>query len=217
MTMTKHNIKRNRQQGATLIVSLVILAVVTLLGVASMRSSNLELRMAASARDRAVAFQRAEAALLRVEQTLSSLDSPPYSISSFDSNCTGTCFNKACDGGLCFSGDYDSQGDRKQCKLADLNDIAKPAWTQNDLWEQEGKYLTQEVLGTVQDSDPEPVKYVIEFLCFAPSGDRDIYGGTGGVMREGNTDVPLYRITARATGEAGRSSVILQSVYRAAR
>jgi type IV pilus assembly protein PilX len=212
--MANRNIKRHRQQGATLIVSLVILAVVTLLGVASMRSSNMELRMAASARDRAVAFQRAEAALMYVESALST---SPYSKASFDSNCTGTCFTKECDSGLCFSGDYDSQGRPDQCNLVDPNDIAKPAWAQNSFWEQEGKYRTQVVPGTVQDSDPEPVKYVIEFLCFAPSGDRDIYGGAGGVVREGDTYVPLYRITARAAGEAGRSTVVLQSVYRAAR
>lgn len=212
--MVKHNINQNRQNGATLIVSLVILAVVTLLGVASMRSSNMELRMAASARDRAVAFQRAEAALLRVERALAT---SPYSIGSFDSNCTGTCFTQDCDDGLCFTGQFDSQGSRKQCKLVDSAGIVKPAWTEDDFWEAEGKYREENVLGTAEGIDPAPVKYVIEFLCFAPSGGRDIYGGSGGVVVEGDTDVPLYRITARAEGEAGRSAVILQSVYRAAR
>ncbi|MCR6650535.1 MAG: PilX N-terminal domain-containing pilus assembly protein [Cellvibrionaceae bacterium] len=212
--MAKRNVKRSLQQGATLIVSLVILAVVTLLGVASMRSSNLELRMAASARDRAVAFQRAEAALTRVERRLAT---NPYLIGSFDSNCSGTCFNAACTGGLCFNGEFDSQGSRKQCKLAGSGGVEQPAWMKEDFWKEDGPYLEIDVPGAAENSTPEPVKYVIEFLCFAPSGGRDIYGGAGGVVREGDTDVPLYRITARAAGEAGRSAVILQSVYRAAR
>lgn len=214
--MAKRNIKRNRQQGATLIVSLVILAVVTLLGVASMRNSNLELRMAASARDRAVAFQRAETALVRIERKLAA---DPYPITSFDSSCTGNCFSHNCAGGLCFNGEFDSMGSRKQCRLARSTGATEPAWLAEAFWSDNNNeyYLQENVPGTVEDGTPSPVKYVIEFMCFAPSGERDIYGSAGGVVRDGDTDVPLYRITARADGEAGRSSVILQSVYRAAR
>ena len=48
-----------RQSGTALVVSLIILAVVTLLGVTSMQSSNTELKLAASQRDRGVAFEAA--------------------------------------------------------------------------------------------------------------------------------------------------------------
>jgi len=51
------------QRGATLIVSLVLLIVVTLLGVAGLRGVILQERMAANQYDRSLAFQTAEAAL----------------------------------------------------------------------------------------------------------------------------------------------------------
>ncbi|MBC6905561.1 hypothetical protein DWB84_08850 [Saccharophagus sp. K07] len=212
--MDKKNYKKlTCQKGATLIVSLVILAVVTLLGVASMRSSNLELRMAASARDRAVAFQRAEAALLMVERQL--IDSP-YPIRSFDSNCNdGNCFNSDCNGGLCFFGEFDSLGSRKQCRLAPIGGAEEPDWMNDVFWKQSSKYLEVTLPGV--GNEQHSVKYVIEFLCFAPSGGRSLYGGAGGVVTEGDSDVPLYRITARASGDAGRSSVMLQSIFRSAR
>jgi type IV pilus assembly protein PilX len=56
--------------GAALVISLVILLVLTVLGVAGMRSSTLEERMAGNARDRHMAFEAAEAALLAGEQHL---------------------------------------------------------------------------------------------------------------------------------------------------
>lgn len=203
-----------KQSGATLIVSLVILAVITLLGLASMRSSNLELRMAASARDRAVAFQRAESALLRIERNLAVA---PYPLQSFDSNCTGSrCFKKDCTGGLCFSGEYDSLGSRKQCKLADAAGVTEYPWRDYELWNESGKYLQLENIATTDGgTTAPPVKYVVEFLCFVPGGEREVIGGSGGDMKGSENDVPLYRITVQAAGEAGRSNVVLQSVLRA--
>lgn len=55
------------QRGATLIVALVLLVVVTLLGVASLRGVLLQERMAANQYDRSLAFQAAEAALRAAE------------------------------------------------------------------------------------------------------------------------------------------------------
>lgn len=51
------------QQGAALIVSLVILLVLTIIGVQSMESSVMEERMAGNYRDKRMAFEAAEAAL----------------------------------------------------------------------------------------------------------------------------------------------------------
>lgn len=198
-----------------MIVSLIILAVITLLGLASMRSSNLELRMAASARDRAVAFQRAESALLRIERNLAAA---PYPVQSFDSNCNGSrCFTADCTGGLCFSGEFDSIGSRKQCKLTNPTAVTKQPWKSDDeVWKVSNKHLQfQDVASTDGGTTAPPVKYIVEFLCFVPGDDRETSGGGGGTMVESETDVPLYRITVQAAGEAGRSSVVLQSVLRA--
>ncbi len=54
---------RSRQQGASLIVVLILLLVMTLLGLAVLRSTLLEERMTANLQDRSWSFQAAEAAL----------------------------------------------------------------------------------------------------------------------------------------------------------
>lgn len=61
---------RRTQKGAALVVSLIILLILTILGVAGMRSSTLEERMAGNARDRHLAFEATEAGLLAGEQFL---------------------------------------------------------------------------------------------------------------------------------------------------
>ena len=54
---------RRSEHGATLVVGLVILLLLTLLGVQAMRSNTLQERMAGNTRDRNLAFQAAETAL----------------------------------------------------------------------------------------------------------------------------------------------------------
>lgn len=55
--------RSDSQSGMTLVVVLVLLIVISLLGVAAMRSSGMQESMSANLRDRALAFQAAEAAL----------------------------------------------------------------------------------------------------------------------------------------------------------
>ncbi len=59
-----------REKGATLIISLMMLTLMTLIGAAAMRSSILEEKMARNSRDREYAFQAAEAALRAGEALL---------------------------------------------------------------------------------------------------------------------------------------------------
>lgn len=61
---------RHRQEGAVLVVTLMILLVVTLLTVSNMRSSVLQEKMAGNTNDRNVAFQAAESELREGEQFL---------------------------------------------------------------------------------------------------------------------------------------------------
>jgi type IV pilus assembly protein PilX len=203
------------QQGATLIVSLVILAVITLLGVASMRSSNLELKMAASARDRSVAFQAAESALGSIERSLVALN---YPVSAFDSNCTGNlCFKADCSNGQCFIGEFDSTQSRKNCRLADPDNLQREAWKTGTHWTTNGKHkVLQGVPKTDEKSPDVTVKYMLEFLCFTPIDNSEVMGASGAEVKQQEADVPLYRITVLASGESNRSSVMLQSVYKAA-
>lgn len=59
-----------RQRGATLVVVLILLLVMTLLGLASLRGTVLEERMTSSLLDRSLAFQSAETALREAEAVL---------------------------------------------------------------------------------------------------------------------------------------------------
>lgn len=58
------------QQGAALVMSLIILLVMTLLGVSAMQVTVMEEKMAGSLRNRSIAFQAAESALRDAEATL---------------------------------------------------------------------------------------------------------------------------------------------------
>ena len=59
-----------RQRGATLVVGMILMVLLTLLGLTAMGTSLLEERMAANARDRIRAFQAAEAALRLCEAAI---------------------------------------------------------------------------------------------------------------------------------------------------
>ncbi|MGB0467586.1 MAG: pilus assembly PilX family protein [Pontibacterium sp.] len=63
-----------KQQGSLLLVTLIILLIMTLTGMAGIEVTGLEEKMAANMRDRQVAFETAEATLLQAENYLESLD-----------------------------------------------------------------------------------------------------------------------------------------------
>lgn len=67
-----------RQTGAALIVSLVLLLIMTVLGVTAMRTTTLQERMAGNLRDNNLAFQAAEAALREGEDLLEAATVPPF-------------------------------------------------------------------------------------------------------------------------------------------
>lgn len=218
MPNSTYNIGGWRQSGATLIVSLVILAVVTLLGVASMRASNLELRMAASARDRSVAFQAAEAALIKLEKDLLGQPgvAPLYGTPNFLPSCvasTGKCFNSGCPNGLCFTGDFVGAQTYSDCQLAKSDGTTEYPWQKKTYWDTEANHDVIEVANTSGGSAVNSVKYMIEFLCYTPV-DEKVDSPSTAIGTSGW--VPLFRITTRADGESGRASVMLQSVVQAA-
>lgn len=70
--MRHHTFSKQRQSGAVLAVSLLILLVMTLVGVSSMQSTVLEERMASNTREREQAFEAAEAALRGAEAFINS-------------------------------------------------------------------------------------------------------------------------------------------------
>ncbi len=202
------------QQGAALIISLVILGVLTVIGITSMQNSGLELKMVSSAHDRSVAFEAAETALTIIEEDLAT--NPPK-LEKHYTSCTGNdCFTSNCEGGLCFSGNFNAGTERAHCYIANASTNPKKDFWKDDtlnLWDIASKHkkLTIDGLKT-------PVKYIIEFLCFTNVGLELGTGfstqGASVQASENENYKPLYRITAMASGNANRATVVLQTTYR---
>ncbi|MCD9086516.1 PilX N-terminal domain-containing pilus assembly protein [Stenotrophomonas sp. SY1] len=64
----------DRQQGMTLIVVLVLLIILSILGVAILRSTSMQERMSANMRDRSLAFQGAESAMRYAQEQVLAAD-----------------------------------------------------------------------------------------------------------------------------------------------
>jgi len=65
-----------KQTGAVLILSLVMLFTLTLIGVSTLNTTNLEEKMAGNTRDRHIAFQAAESAIRAAEEIILEIDNP---------------------------------------------------------------------------------------------------------------------------------------------
>jgi len=75
--MLQPNSIRHRQQGAVLVVGLIMLLLLTMIGLASIPGSDLQERMAGNMRDKNLAFQAAEGGLRIAENTLSTAEALP--------------------------------------------------------------------------------------------------------------------------------------------
>lgn len=74
---TRRVLHAHREQGIVLVIALIMLLLMTMAGLASMRGTTLEERMAGNWRDQNLALQAAEAALRHGENTLAPLTEPP--------------------------------------------------------------------------------------------------------------------------------------------
>lgn len=81
-----------KQSGAALMVSLVMLLIVTMIGLASVRSATNQEKMSANMYDRALAYQAAEAALKAAEKVVLNA-SDPYAIGTDCIDDTSTCLS----------------------------------------------------------------------------------------------------------------------------
>jgi type IV pilus assembly protein PilX len=182
-----------RERGAALITGLSMLVVLTLLGIAAAFMADLEERMSGNRRDRALAFQAAEAALRDAEKDIRN-SGRVSGLTSFTPQCTD---------GLCYNG---SNG---------YGDTGKPppAGFSNPVWASPGiladapsvAYSTYTDAPDLEGKLVDQPRYLIEgFKKIVPGGGEAYY----------------YRITARGVGAQQRldseavSEVILQEVFR---
>ncbi len=117
-------VMRKRQIGASLIISLMLLIVLTLLGLSGMQSTIMQERMSSNVRDKGLAFQAAESAARGGEDWVKS-----QSISKL----------KALDGGSCSA----------PCNLVSLNDYLNMATRDFSWWKATGRAYTDMPTGVV--------------------------------------------------------------------
>lgn len=209
------------QQGASLVISLVILAVVTLIGVAAMQNSTLDLKLVAGSKDRATAFQAAEAALAVIEQELAT--NPP-GLDKLSNNCSGqNCFidcnnfnAAAATKGRCFQGIYLNGQGKANCVLGGKRAIDPLTQIK------QGNFIA---VPSPLLKNNKAVQVLVEFMCFV---DKTSSNGNGSRIsfEENSTSnaiealnnqlAPMYRVTAIAEGDALRSRVVAQTTFRLA-
>lgn len=175
----------SRQTGASLIVALLFLVVLTVLGLVAVRKPTLHERIAGNDRDRAVAFEAAEAALRDAELDVR------------DNLTTASGFAATCGSGLCLPAT-----------------TATPRWEEID-WSGANSraYGVGSGAGSypVGDLAQEP-RYIVELLPDIPPGAGNSLN-TNSSARSSTSGGTAYRITARAWGRRGTTQVMLQTVF----
>lgn len=204
-TITLHAAPRagKRQSGAALIVALVLLAAISIVGVANMQSSTLEMRMAATSFERERSFVIVDAGLREAEYKLSTQMNLKITDLQEDT-CTGDkCFDIDCPNALCFDGEFDSGMTEIECEVSPDADSDERInfWEQPTVWSTAGKYREIKIQEKV-------VKYIYEFLCFVPAGSAPFNGDAPANYNSGE---PLFRVTAYLEREGDRAPIMLQS------
>ncbi len=176
---------RARQRGATLVIVLILLLVMTVLGVASMRGVLLEERMSANMLDRSYAFQAAEAALREGEALAQGRPRPTVA---------------GCVNGLC---------SRPDPRVASDN----ARWMADGFWSSGAARLSSHAFDDDIVDIVQPAQFIVELMDEGLPSDGECTTSID-VSPEaacaGNE--ARYRITARSQAE-GRAEVILQSIY----
>lgn len=172
------------QRGATLIVALILLLILTLVGVAGMQDTTLQEKMVGNMRDRNLAFQAAEAGLRGGEKYLQSATLPGFANA----------------GGL-LNARYPNTGATNTVPVT-LRP-GDPAFWDAYPWATNSRAYST----TFSELTAAP-RYVVEEvpMVVAPIGESMKFG----ILKE----IKSYRVTARASGGTTDAVVILQSTYR---
>lgn len=188
-----------RERGAALIISMILLVLITLVGVASLRNVLLEEKMTANYYDRSLAFQAAEAGLRAGEAVAAAQASttPKHKAGTVDlplPTDASQCSTPSCSGGICSPPGYFDSG------LNEYVSVCEGRWemTGFDGWED----ATGVTLNTQAGAAPQ---YFVEFMGNTFPCDPS--------QPTINKTCARYRVTARSQTGADRAEVILQSVF----
>jgi type IV pilus assembly protein PilX len=181
------------EKGSVLLISLVMLLILTIVGIASISGVSMTEKMTNSQRDYDIAFEMAEAALVQGETWIDDY-SAGFNIEHLSDSCSGTtCFTENCNAGLCFRGEYLSEG-----SLCELDSSGTPVWQSEAIWDSNAATYSRNIAAV------EPPKYLVEFLCLTAV---DPTSQTSDLAY-------IYRITSLAYGTHPETRVMLQSTYK---
>ncbi len=189
--------RRTRQQGALIILTLLILLVISILGMATIDSSGLEMKMSSNSRIQQEAFEAAEYTLSWVENDI--VTSGYFSDESVRniSGCGNVCFSDLCGNGYCFSGSF--VDDIQKC--VPVTTPTEP-YERASLWaDGSGQFRTLDI----PNSDIT-AKYIVEFWCYTAANSE--------FAKDGANFARTYRITAFAVGEGGKARAMLRSTIK---
>ncbi|AUM11962.1 pilus assembly PilX family protein [Ketobacter alkanivorans] len=188
-----------RESGSVLLISLVMLLILTVVGVASISGVSMTEKMTNNQRDYDIAFEMAEAALVQGERWIDDYDGG-WNNGHLQSSCTGsTCWTQNCTNGLCFRGSYPAGSSA----LCEVDTSGTPVWNNESIWNSNSATYSESVAAVA------PPKYLIEFLCYTP---RDPTSYTE--PPDYTSWVRIYRVTALAYGSHPETRIMLQSTYR---
>lgn len=232
-----------KQSGLALPLTLILLLVMTLIGIATLRSTTMEENMTANSRLRQVAFNAAETTLREAEVTVENLAGQRRRALFFGADKTrpiDTQINSGdtCTDGYCTPAQFTSpaspapQGERWEDPTLDV-------WNNPDRHFEYSNFMDNEL---ARNGVLEPPKYIIEFLGnfnyrelnvnlasqpnIRPKYDDDFVSScemANGLPKPPNdtwpycpSDSGVYRVTVRATaGPPARQAVVtLQSTIR---
>jgi type IV pilus assembly protein PilX len=191
------------QHGASLVLALVMLLATFMLGVSATRIAVENERAARGARDRQVALESAESALIDAQIDIEHSPDSTLSRSALFSPDRGDGFVDGCGAGL----------NNLALGLCTRYDEATPAWVRVDLAEPTSSAartvafgrFTGRRLPTGAGALPARLpRYLIELLPFQQAGYSAAAGQVGA----------LYRITAMGFGAHEATRVVLQTFYR---
>lgn len=193
------------QRGATLLVALVMLIVMTLLGLASIRGTSMQEKMGANMYDRSLAFQAVESALREAEASIT--------VTTTVTNSNGLYCLPGGTPPLCAvaaptppsgGGGSEESTPVAPAYVERWND-STTQWRQATTW---WGQIDTAMKARLSDNSNTPPEFIIEYV-------GDFEDGTG-CSRRGSTSCrgPRYRITARMPPVEGRPNVALQTTYR---
>jgi type IV pilus assembly protein PilX len=190
-----------RQHGATLIVVLIVMLLVTLAGIAAMRSLVVEERMAANSLDRSIAMQSLENALRYAEGVAQAQSTATTVNNDFTAAATAGLPNGSYSAAACNA----DGSDASPCTTGGL--CSQPTLGCTSRTESGGTWAIWTPLTTDEDSAfaASGVQYLIEFL-----GDTFACGVTNDPY-----NCSQYRITVRSVSGSTRAFAQLQSTYLA--